>query len=108
MTKVPERIYLQWYEDDDGTLESLNETTWCVDKINDDVEYILAPPDKSTVQCACGKLLNLAPYLDDDLRLICDDLASKLKKALELVEWYRKHDHGVEWKCEYIGKTRIE
>ena len=43
MTAIPERIYLQWYDDDDGTLESLNETTWCVDKINaDDVEYMLA------------------------------------------------------------------
>jgi len=43
MSEAPERIYLQWYEDDDGTLGSINESSWCSDKINDDdVEYVLA------------------------------------------------------------------
>lgn len=36
MTEIPEKIYLQWDYGDPGW-----ETTWCVDKINDDdLEYV--------------------------------------------------------------------
>ena len=45
-TKVPERIYLQCYDEtDDLKTEGLftSDITWCVDQINDnDEEYVLA------------------------------------------------------------------
>lgn len=42
--KIPERIYLQYYcEDDFGDLVEAYEITWCQDQINDsDIEYVLA------------------------------------------------------------------
>ena len=46
MDKIPERIWLQVYGDEDpelGLPPDDWETTWCEDKINDsDVEYVLA------------------------------------------------------------------
>ncbi len=43
MDKLPERIYLQCYDDQGEYLDpSTSEVTWCVDEINEtDAEYIL-------------------------------------------------------------------
>ena len=46
MAEIPERIWVQWYGDDEFADEPLDATvdeavTWCVDKINEhDVQYV--------------------------------------------------------------------
>lgn len=78
MSDAPERIYLQYVEGDD---EFWSDTTWCVEKINDDdIPYIREPEPcvwrrSTTIQhgIATTTFIPSCPEFGDTLFPHCDE-----------------------------------